>query len=120
MAILDFIESICVQTAVYWGNPQPDGYGGETFDPPIEINCRWTSTNELIRAGNGEQVVTKGKILSPTTLEEGGYLYLGSLDDLDSEQQENPKEIPEACRIIQYGTTPLLRSTDEFVKRAFI
>ena len=40
-------KRFCVETAVYWGNPQNDGYGGFTFDTPVEIKCRWEEKSEV-------------------------------------------------------------------------
>lgn len=129
MSIESFIEKISVQTAVYWGNPQPDGFGGLTFDDPIEIPCRWQSVNVFYPASKalssnfGEFIIITGEILTPVDLEEGGYLYLGTLDDFEDLEflgETKPKEIPGTSRILKWEKTPMIKSTTQFVRKAYI
>ena len=48
MSITSFIKRIAVQDCVYWGNPVNDGFGGTTFDYPVEIKCRWTEKTRIL------------------------------------------------------------------------
>ena len=41
MSITNFILRMSKHTAVYWGSPQEDGYGGRTYAQPVEIQCHW-------------------------------------------------------------------------------
>jgi hypothetical protein len=118
--IIRFVTSVCVQTAVYWGAPTPDGYGGYTYADPTEISCRWDGKVQLIRAANGEEVVSNAEVLVTQDVDEGGYLYLGTLDDFDSDDGEDPRNIDGAAKIISIVKTPLFRSTDEFVRQVFL
>jgi len=118
--LIKFVESVCVQTAVYWGAPVPDGYGGYVYADPIEISCRWGGKTQLVIGNNGEQVVSKAEVLVTQDLDENGYLYLGTLDDLDSDEAENPEKIKGAAKIIQFSRNPLFRSTSEFVMVAYL
>jgi hypothetical protein len=120
MGIEKFIRRIAVQTAVYWGNPVDDGYGGLTFDDPVEIKCRWEDTAELITAADGEQYVTKANIMVTQDVDVNGYLLLGTLNNLDSDQMDDPKEVSGACRIRQFAKVPMIRSTSAFVRKAMI
>ena len=113
--ILKFIERVCVQTAVYWDNPVSDGRGGITFDSAEEILCRWDDVTELIRSNSGKEEIVHSKIISPSVLKVQGYLYLGSLNDLDSSQYTDPLSVEGAREIIKVEKTPLFRKTDEFV-----
>ena len=109
-----------MQTAVYWGNPVDDGYGGMTYDDPVEIPCRWEDVSELVTAADGEQYVTKAQILTPNDLEVNGYLMLGELTDLNSDQSDSPDEVLTAHRIRRIAKTPLFRKTDKFVKEVSV
>jgi len=139
MSILNFIKKICVQPAVYWGNPVDDGFGNKMFDQPIEIKVRWDDVQRIITALNGKEIVSKATILSPLDLDIEGYIYLGTLDSLieydesgdsddssddssDSDESgyigtiKHPKEIDGAYEIIAPSKTPLIKSNTKFVK----
>ena len=119
MSIEDFISKVCVQTAVYWGIPVPDGYGNWTFDNPKEINCRWQGSNKLITANNGEQVVAVAEILVTQDLDNEGYLFLGCLEDLNAADITNPKKVG-AHKIKQISKVPMVFSTTVFVRTVYI
>lgn len=120
MRISKFIKSICKQTAVYWGEPVPDGMGGYIFSPGEEIICRWDDKIEVIRNKKGIEIVCKAEILVPEDLTEGGYLYLGSLDDLDSAQVDNPLLVDNAYEIQRINKTSMIKSTTEFVRQVYL
>jgi hypothetical protein len=132
MSIPQFITRICKQDAVYWGNPVNDGMGGYTFDDPIEIKCRWADRTIL---GYDKRTTDMGAIILSQTgvlvlqdLDNEGYLYLGTLEQLydlyDSAESSagglNPLEIEKAYKIKEFTKVPLLGSTTEFVRRAFL
>ena len=119
MSIEDFITKIAVQTAVHWANPVSDGYGGFTFDEAVEVAVRWDNVSELIALNNGEQYVCKAKILSNLEATVGEYLYLGSLDDLDSDTSD-PKSIEGAYRIMRFDKVPMIKKTDVFVRTIYL
>jgi hypothetical protein len=82
MSIESFIKKVCKQTAVYWGNPQDDGYGGQIFDYPQEIKVRWEDKSRIIFSSDGKELESKASIMSPIDLDIEGYLFLGTLLDL--------------------------------------
>jgi hypothetical protein len=120
MSIEDLILRTVTQTAVYWGNPQPDGYGGETFDDPIEIDCRWEDATELNRSDVIREFITKAIVYVTQDLDVNGWLYLGSLTDsgLDS-NPDNPREVDGAYIIGRFDKIPNIRGT-EYVRKAYI
>lgn len=113
-------KKVCRQTAVYWGNPQNDGYGSYDFDDPVEIACRWDHMTQRITDDAGNEIVSKAEVLVLQDLDEGGMLYLGTLNELDSDTIDNPQEIKDVYPIQQFGKNPLFGSTDEFVRVAYL
>ena len=123
MGIVDLLTRTCLQTAVYWGTPTPDGYGTKTFADPVEIACRWTERIELInRVGDrlGEQVVSKAQVFVLQDVDEQGYLFLGDLDDLDSDEEADPTTVDEAFVIQRFDKIPTLKAITEFVRKAYL
>jgi hypothetical protein len=116
----------CVQTAVYWGNPVNDGYGGFTFDDPVEIDCRWENINEVnlgwFSTGfPGNILLSKSSVMVTQDLDLQGYLYLGSLSDFDSaEDISNPIDVTGAYQIHRFDKIPMVRKTNEFVRIAWL
>jgi hypothetical protein len=97
------------QTAVYWGNPQPDGTGGYTWDDPIEIDSRWIYDREVMIDNQGEEIVSHAQVRVAQDLDENGMLFLGTLNDLDSDQEANPGTVTEARKIRQFRKVPLIQ-----------
>ena len=131
MGIETFITRICKQTAVYWGNPTKDGYGGYTYDDPEEIKCRWADDKQLFESDDGEQLVSKSIVLLTEDVDMNGLLYLGTLDDLedlydDSEEDSSgvwydPFIINTGlCIIKKFTKVPAVGSTTEFVRKAYL
>jgi len=120
MSIIDFIESVAVQTAVYWGNPVDDGYGGMIYDDPVEIFCRWEGSTKLITDAKGNQIVCVAEVMVTQELDIDGILYLGTIDDLGPDRDDAPETISDTHRIKQFMKTPLFQSTDEFIMIAYL
>ena len=141
MSISKFIEKVCIQTAVYWGAPTPDGYGGKTYSDPVEIPCRWDDTLEVIKDERGEEIICKAKVLVTQDLEEGGMLYLGTLEDLGIvvggnvvmgglgtgnivlaglNKMSHPEDVEDAYEITIVKKIPMIRSTSEYVRTVYL
>ena len=131
MGIETFIKQICKQTAVYWGNPVSDGYGGYAYDDPVEIDCRWSDEQQLFESDDGSQLVSKAIVHLTEDVDMDGLLYLGTLDDLedlydDSEEDSSgvwydPQIIETGlCIIKKFTKTPSLRLITEFVRKAYL
>lgn len=118
--LIKFVESVCVQTAVYWGSPEPDGYGGKNYTDPVEIACRWDDVTKVVTTSDGREVVSKASILLTQDVDEGGLLLLGTLDDLDSADEYSPEGLETAREILRFDKTPLFQSATEFVRKAFL
>lgn len=120
MSIDKFIQKICVQTAVYWGNPQNDGYGNFVFDEPVEISCRWEDKAQIVVSSDGAETSSDAEVLVTQDLDVDGYLYLGSLVDLDSDELDSPMTVETARRIISYDKIPMIKSTTVFVRKVYL
>ena len=120
MGILQFIEKVCVQTAVYWGNPKNGGFGQKEFDKPIEIKVRWTDKAQIVRTGDGKEIACLAKVLVQQDLMMEGLLYLGSLSDFTPLELVNPQDLTGVLEIKAFDKIPLLKSTDKFVRTAYL
>jgi len=120
MSLQLFLQSVCVQTAVYWGTPTPDGYGGFTFADPIEVKCRWDDKTQMVVDFKGKEVVSKAQLIVLDDLDLQGLLYLGSLDDLDSTEETDPSTVEGAYEIIRIEKNPEFASTTDFIRQVFL
>jgi len=130
MGIQKFIEKVCVQTAVYWGVPTEDGRGGKTYADGIEIQCRWDSVTQkkmdlgTIKDGNVYSSMTK--VLVTQDLELDGYLYLGTIADLNALGLNSmisdfrPNEVEGAYVIKKIEKIPMIKKTDVFVRTVYV
>jgi len=115
------------QRAVYWGSPQEDGYGGKTFADPIELACRWEDMHQIVTDNKGTEITSRALVFLPQDVDEEGYLYLGTLDDLYDMNSEssaggipNPATIDTAYIIKRFQKTPALGSTTVFLRTAYL
>ena len=131
MGIETFITRICKQTAVYWASPVADGYGGYTFSDPEEIYCRWVEEQQMFQSDDGSQLVSKAIVHVLEDVDMNGVLYLGTLSDLEdlynasegdsSSEWYDPYQIDTGlCIIKKFTKTPALRSTSDFVRKAYL
>ena len=114
------ITKNCVQDIVYWGTPTENGYGGKTFAEPIEIKGRWEDKNQFFTDYTGSQISSRSIVYVLQHLDEEGVLYLGTLDDLDSAQEDDPMTIEGACTIKKFEASPVLGSTVQFAYKAWL
>lgn len=98
-----------LQTAVYWGNPLPDGYGGFTFDSPEEISVRWEDRQELFAKTADQQMLSTAVVYTAQDVDVNGYLFLGTLNDLDSSGL--PQEQDGAYMVQAFAKIPNLNNT---------
>ena len=115
-----FLLKLSVQTAVYWGAPVVDGYGGFTYSTPREIPVRWDNVSEVVSTAKNTEYVCKAKVIVNEDLAEQGYLYLGALTDLTEAQKADPKLVDGAHEIMRIDKTPMIFKTDEFVRTVYL
>ena len=114
-----YIRKHLHQTMIYWGNPKNDGEGTYTFDAPIEIRGRCEYRTELVRTETGEEKVSRARVYLEQEVDQGGYLYLGSLEDSDVPPYPNPEEMDEAMRILSLDIFPRITGPG-FLYKAFV
>ncbi len=117
MSIINFIDSVCVQTAVHWSSPTPDGYGGMEWGERDEIGVRWEEKTEVVSDGKGREIVSKAVVMLTADVKEGDMLFLGTLEDVGDTP---PESIETAYMVKRSDRSPLFRSTTEFVKQVYL
>ena len=130
MSIESVIKRFAKQTAVYWGNPIEDGFGGYDYDDPVEIKCRWSERITVLSNDRAEAIICTSTVLTNSELEEQGVLYLGTLDDLldlnipshdSSDAFPQPKDIDEgAYRIVARKKVYMPRSTTDCMRLFYL
>ena len=107
------------QTAVYWAAPVPDGFGGFNWDDPVEIKCRWTDSTQVITSTDGDELVSLAFVLVESDVQEQGRLFLGTLADLDSADEDDPTIVARAFVIKRFDKIPDI-SAASFLRKAFL
>lgn len=120
MSITSVIARLCKQDAVYWGNPQNDGYSDFTHDAAVEIKCRWEDKVQLIVNPDGSEQSSRAIVYPLQELDEEGWLYLGLLTSLTAAEIANPKLIRKASIIKKFEKIPSLGSTTDFYYKAWL
>jgi hypothetical protein len=113
-----FTERHLTQKCIYWGSPTSDGYGSYTYADPVELDCRW----EDVRMVETDTLTVQFQIRSEVQLAqdviEEGMLLLGSIDDLDSDEFNDPVSAG-ADKIVRFDKIPTMHG-DHFYRKAYI
>ena len=131
MGIETFLNQICKQTVVYWASPVADGYGGYTYSDPEELKCRWADDQQVFQSDDGVERVSKAVVHVLEDVELDGLLYLGTLDDLEDLYDASSGDSSSVwydpflidtglCIIKKFTKVPAVRSTTEFVRKAYL
>jgi hypothetical protein len=125
-AIENVVKLFTKQKCCYWANPVSDGNGGYTFDAPVEIDCRWDDKQELKTGFWGNRFASQASVLVNIDLDRRSFLYNGTLVDLQTEATlngynvNNPREFPTAFVVEQFEKIPMVFSSTDFVRTAFL
>ncbi len=115
------------QTAVYWGSPTLNAYGGYTYASPVEVKVRWSDIQEVFKTGGVssamrdtknavEEVLSKVVLLSETDFEINGRMALKTLVELGS--AEDPDE-EGALLIMGHAKIPTITAT-QFLRKTWL
>lgn len=114
------MKGACVDNAVYWGNPENDGYGKKTFDNPRIIKCRWLDIAQIMQNEFGKEFLSTSEIYVLEQLSYEGLLWKGELLDLTAEQLADPYTIPGVVSVYRRGEIPKLASITDFVRKIYV
>ena len=116
----NLITGMMNQTAVYWAAPVAGGFGGYTFDDPVEISVRWEQKQELFIDAAGKEVRSNAVVYTVQDVDIGGYLLLGDLDDLDSTVIA-PEDVTtgQAYEVRGFSKSPTIDGT-RFVRKVWL
>lgn len=106
------------QTCIYWPAPVNDGYGGHTWEEPVELSCRWEDLSQVLTSNTGVETVAQSNVQVDQDLDHEGMLLLGTLDDLDSDAYYDPI-IAGAHAIIRIDKVPTLDGL-HFYRKVFL
>jgi len=106
MGIPRFMHKWMTQDLVYWRMTGNDGEGGFEFAAPVELKCRYEKKTEQVLTANGEEKVSRARLFTSTELQEGGYVYIGTLDDSNIPSDESPEKTEGAARILASDVIP--------------
>ena len=110
------IQSKMKQTAVYWGNPVQDGYGGYTYDDPVEFKVNWMEKQEKFVNKMAEEHISQAVVYLPSDVVVQGQIALTDLLSLSSSQTPVDND---AFEIKAYAKTPEQRGVN-FVRKIWL
>ncbi len=108
MSIKSFLIKVRQQKAIWWKRTGTNVYREDTFDSPIEIDCRWEEKNELRKDDQGQEYVSKSFVMPDRSMTGGDYLKLG---EIDSSTPESPLEHEGAHKVREANDIPDLKNT---------
>lgn len=115
-----YIKKISKHTAVYWGTPTSRADGSNSYGTPVEISCFWNEQSNMTYEEGGKTVHITAKVYVSQDLDEQGMLFLGTLADLTTAQENDPRKISRAYEITRFLKTPSLYKKTEYNRCAII
>ena len=117
----NFLTGQLKQTAIYWGDPQSDGMGGRTFGSsyPVELSVRWEQRQELFIDAAGQEKRSQAVVYVAQDVDMGGYLFLGTLDNLSSAEEADPLTVDGAHEIRGWAKVPSLKA-DRYLRKIWL
>lgn len=109
---MSIITKALKQVGIYWGPPVESGDGDHTFPDPVAIKCRWDDVDGVVSDPRSHDQLTKTQVMVDRDMKLDGYLSLGLLSGLDSDQ--DPRELDGAHRITGFLKMPNLRNTEYY------
>lgn len=121
MGIEAYIKKVATRdTAVYWASPTMQAGGYNAFATPVEIDCFWVESTELVRTDDGREIMSKAKVYVTQDLDEQGMLFHGTLSDLTSSEKSDPREVAAAYEIMKFEKKPSLHIPNQYMRVAII
>lgn len=122
MGIQSVVEKFCVQTAVYWGNPTPDGDGGMTYNDPVEVSVRWDDKFYVLETDEGKRIEIDAVVLVTTDLVMEGMMYLGTLESIEESggTYPDPEDVEGSYEIKGREKVYMPFSTTDSVRQVYL
>ena len=89
-----FFDKYLKDTATYWVlSDSTDAFGEPTYATPVTRNVRWEDSIELFLNPAGEEEASSAVIYTSGTVQEAGYLFLGTSVAADPKTVDGAKII---------------------------
>jgi hypothetical protein len=103
---MGIINRMRKQTAVYWALSGTDGFDQPTFEQAVEIDVRWEDKQIEFNDIQGKRIVSRSVVAVPSVTPVGGYLLLGTLQDVPDDALTFPVGVDGAFIIQGVNATP--------------
>lgn len=114
---MSVITKVRKQKAVLWTRRAADVHGKPTYTDPVEISCRWDSTQIQYLAPDGTLQLSSAVVLVDRDVQIGDVLREGTLDTVGD--TVHPKINPGASEVKSFQKTPNFKAT-EFLRKAIL
>lgn len=104
--------------AVYWEPGTAGDNGRLMFKPPVSLKVFWTEGSVEVATPDKTAVLAKAEIMTSIDTAVGGYLALGTLEDV--EHPTDPLRNKETFRIIATAKQHPIREGKPILRRAWI
>jgi hypothetical protein len=104
------------QKCIYWAPIDVNQFGETQYADPIELDCRWEDTQKLFTDKEGKEQISSSIVYPITSVKLDGYLYLGTLNDLNSVEENDPIGMTNAGRIKNFSTSVGVDGTSKVYK----
>ena len=96
-----------IQDAILW-EISADGYdpyepAGDSYEAPVDVRVRWDNVQDIVRTPEGEEVISKAKIMIDREVKVGSYIQLGTVD---TNTPANPEHVEGAYPLIALKDVP--------------
>ena len=120
MSLSTLLETVSNQTAVKWSKSANTGYGSFGYGAGTEIQVRWADEAEKVTDAQGQEFISRARVLLPADAEVGDMLYLGTLASLTAPQQSDPKKVVKAFEIKRMDRRSQIRGASFIVFEAWL
>ena len=106
---MSIIRKMRKQKATWWKRTTVDRFGKFSYDPPVEIDCRWDDGGEEFRDAQEQIRVPVATIYVDRELTIGDKLRKG---DMESDEPLDPSNVVGAHEVQKFMNNPNLRATE--------
>lgn len=110
---MSIASKFCKQDAVYFAPGAKDKFGSTAFSDPVAVRVRWEDKKTEVLLEGAIRVTASHHILINQDVEEGGLLWLGTLEDWEALNIAAVQaSLPDHHRIVSFNKIPNMRATD--------